>query len=177
MKKKFKLFATIGSLALAVCMMTIGVLAATQVTLTVTTDITFQASNIKASYAVQEVAPAATWVAPEALDPETDDEEFTSFNGTDASKALSAATLTETNVVYGYVITLRNDYTAGQVINVTVNTKPTTTTGFTVSFTEPAATINPGATTTITAYVTVVPASVTNGATFDLGCVVQLSLA
>ena len=177
MKKKFKLFATIGSLALAVCMMTIAVLAATQVKLTVTTDITFQASNIKASYAVQEVAPAATWVAPEALDPEADDGEFTAFNGPEATKALSAVTLTETNVVYGYVITLRSDYTAGQIINVAVETKPTTTTGFTVSFTDPAATIEPTKTTTITVYVTVDPAAVTNGATFDLGCVLQLSLA
>lgn len=41
MKKKFKLFATIGSLALAVCMMTIGVLAAAQVTLNVNSTVSF----------------------------------------------------------------------------------------------------------------------------------------
>ena len=41
MKKKFKLFATIGSLALAVCMMTIGVLAATQVSFSVTSNVGF----------------------------------------------------------------------------------------------------------------------------------------
>ena len=35
MKKKFKLIATIGSLALAICMLTIGVLAATNVGLTI----------------------------------------------------------------------------------------------------------------------------------------------
>ncbi len=45
MKKKFKLFATIGSLALAVCMMTIGVLAATQATLGVSTNVTFTANG------------------------------------------------------------------------------------------------------------------------------------
>lgn len=45
MKKKFKLFATIGSLALAICMMTIGVLAAAQVSLTVTSSVTFGATS------------------------------------------------------------------------------------------------------------------------------------
>lgn len=45
MKKKFKLFATIGSLALAVCMMTIGVLAANNVSLSVTSTVTFGATS------------------------------------------------------------------------------------------------------------------------------------
>ena len=46
MKKKFKLFATIGSLALAVCMMTIGVLAATQVTFSVTSNVSFTTDKV-----------------------------------------------------------------------------------------------------------------------------------
>ena len=46
MKKKFKLFATIGSLALAICMMTIGVLAAAQVSLTVDSTVSFSASSV-----------------------------------------------------------------------------------------------------------------------------------
>ena len=46
MKKKFKLFATIGSLALAVCMMTIGVLAAAQVSLTVNSTVSFSAESV-----------------------------------------------------------------------------------------------------------------------------------
>lgn len=46
MKKKFKLFATIGSLALAVCMMTIGVLAATQVTFNVTSNVSFSTDKV-----------------------------------------------------------------------------------------------------------------------------------
>ena len=46
MKKKFKLFATIGSLALAVCMMTIGVLAASQVTLNVTSNVSFDTTSV-----------------------------------------------------------------------------------------------------------------------------------
>ena len=45
MKKKFKLFATIGSLCLAVAMMTIGVLAATSATFTVTSNVSFNAQN------------------------------------------------------------------------------------------------------------------------------------
>ncbi len=171
MKKKFKLFATIGSLALAVCMMTIGVLAATQVTLTVTTDITFQASNIKASYAVQEVAPAATWVAPE------EEPSYTSFNGTDVTKPLTAATLTETNVVYGYVVSIKNDYTAGQSITIAV-TEPTNETGFTVTYEAPEkTTLAPTEETSFTVYVTVNPAEVKNGSTFDLGCSVVVNLA
>ena len=46
MKKKFKLFATIGSLALAVCMMTIGVLAATQVSFSVTSNVSFETDKV-----------------------------------------------------------------------------------------------------------------------------------
>lgn len=46
MKKKFKLFATIGSLALAICMMTIGVLAATQVTFNVTSNVSFSTDKV-----------------------------------------------------------------------------------------------------------------------------------
>ena len=46
MKKKFKLFATIGSLALAICMMTIGVLAATQVTFSVTSSVSFTTDKV-----------------------------------------------------------------------------------------------------------------------------------
>ena len=49
MKKKFKLFATIGSLALAVCMMTIGVLAASTVSLTVNSTVSFSLSSVFAS--------------------------------------------------------------------------------------------------------------------------------
>ena len=49
MKKKFKLFATIGSLALAVCMMTIGVLAASTVSLTVESTVSFSLSSVFAS--------------------------------------------------------------------------------------------------------------------------------
>ena len=45
MKKKFKLFATIGSLALAICMMTIGVLAATTVQFTVNSSVQFQVGD------------------------------------------------------------------------------------------------------------------------------------
>lgn len=46
MKKKFKLFATIGSLCLAVAMMTIGVLAATSATLNVTSTVQFSAVGV-----------------------------------------------------------------------------------------------------------------------------------
>ena len=50
MKKKFKLFATIGSLCLAVAMMTIGVLAATQATLTVSSNVGFTATNVTVQF-------------------------------------------------------------------------------------------------------------------------------
>ena len=46
MKKKFKLFATIGSLAIAICMMTIGVLAAAQVTLNVNSTVSFSSVSL-----------------------------------------------------------------------------------------------------------------------------------
>ena len=50
MKKKFKLFATIGSLALAVCMMTIGVLAATSVSLTVNSTVSFSSTSVYVTF-------------------------------------------------------------------------------------------------------------------------------
>lgn len=46
MKKKFKLFATIGSLAIAICMMTIGVLAASTVTLNVNSTVSFDVASV-----------------------------------------------------------------------------------------------------------------------------------
>ena len=59
MKKKFKLFATIGSLALAICMMTIGVLAATQVTFSVTSSVSFTTDKVYVDV-TGEVAYGAT---------------------------------------------------------------------------------------------------------------------
>lgn len=55
MKKKFKLFATIGSLCLAVAMMTIGVLAATQATLTVSSNVIFTTESVKVKFDAQVV--------------------------------------------------------------------------------------------------------------------------
>lgn len=91
MKKKFKLFATIGSLALAICMMTIGVLAAATVSLNVTSTVTFDATatSLYVSYTAKvERASSADFTSPETLGTEK-----TANNGSESSGNASSGTL------------------------------------------------------------------------------------
>ena len=81
MKKKFKLFATIGSLALAICMMTIGVLAATQATLGVSTNVTFTANG---NYLYLTVKGDMNYAKAE---PQTDTWTVQNYTGTAGEKA------------------------------------------------------------------------------------------
>lgn len=103
MKKKFKLFATIGSLALAVCMMTIGVLAASQVTLNVTSNVSFNTTSV-----LVDIAGSVTG----AVEGQNDYDGFTA-NPADPSTtptawAIGALTFDETHKTITYKITVTN---------------------------------------------------------------------
>ena len=103
MKKKFKLFATIGSLALAICMMTIGVLAAAQVTLSVTSNVSFNTTSV-----LVDIAGSVTG----AVEGQKDYEGFTA-NPADPSTTpnawtIGALTFDETHKTITYTITVTN---------------------------------------------------------------------
>lgn len=171
MKKKFKLFATIGSLCLAVAMMTIGVLAAAQANLTVTSNVTFEAANVNASYAVEKVEPQAAWLtevkAAETIEGQFDGTETVTFTGK----------LSETNKVAGYVVTIKNNYTANQTINIEFTDVTTKTgNGWTVTSNSPTE-VAAGATVVAYVYVTVDPANIVDGTTIDLSTAFKLTLA
>ncbi len=60
MKRKFKLITSVASLCLAVALMAFGVYAATAPSVTVTGSVSFAASNVLASYKVEQAEAAAT---------------------------------------------------------------------------------------------------------------------
>ena len=91
MKKKFKLFATIGSLALAICMMTIGVLAAATVSLNVTSNVTVDATA--ASLYVSYTAKVERSATDDFTNAEMIGTEKTANNGEEASGNASSGTL------------------------------------------------------------------------------------
>lgn len=111
MKKKFKLFATIGSLALAVCMMTIGVLAASTVTLDVNSTVSFNVSSVfstitgvadgtgaKAKFTVKTYSGEGTSMTPVAT-----------INAQD----LGNMNFTDDDTAIVYTFTISNDAPAG----------------------------------------------------------------
>ena len=103
MKKKFKLFATIGSLALAICMMTIGVLAAAQVSLSVTSNVSFNTTSV-----LVDIAGSVTG----AVEGQKDYDGFTA-NPADPSTTptawtIGALTFDETHKTITYTITVTN---------------------------------------------------------------------
>lgn len=132
MKKKFKLFATIGSLALAVCMMTIGVLAANSVAFKVTSTVTFQTSSVFVGFSGKvERDATGDFTAAESLATKDEAKNFTdgtSSNNTDITWAPTGIAFVEGKQFIKYTITVHN-YT-DKTINVAVSgTVPTTQTG------------------------------------------------
>ena len=148
MKKKFKLFATIGSLALAVCMMTIGVLAATNVSFSVTSNVGFTVGSTPVSV-TGRVDYGAT--GSRALKEFSGDNfEGTSGNITSIGpltlaptatedNALVAGNISETTVAFGeltfaneknntivYTFTVKNESTAACYVKIT---EPTVSVG------------------------------------------------
>ncbi len=171
MKKKFKLFATIGSLALAVCMMTIGVLAAAQATLTVNSQVTFQATNVNASYVITTVEPTTAWTEPTA-----ETEGLEALTTTSEENVTFTGTLSETNKVAGYYVTIKNNYT-NQTINVAFTDVATKSgNGWAVTSDCPK-TIAAGDSIVAYVYVTVTPADIVDGTAITLDTAFTLTLA
>ena len=143
MKKKFKLFATVASLCLAIALMGFGVYAASTVTVTVTSNVSFSASaHVRATIEGTETAQNTSFTAD---NPE--DVVLTAASGADGSmtfgdNALGAPTNGSQNITYSYTITITNNAAADDTydeLQVTV-TKPTMTAslatdGYEVEFT------------------------------------------
>lgn len=139
MKKKFKLFATIGSLALAVCMMTIGVLAASQVSLTVNSTVTFSAKSVYVTVAGEMSggtqgtksfeAKNYTGTAGNAVS----SGDFTGTGVTSNEYSFENAVYSEDEAVITYKFTITNDGAVPAFVKVTVNdttvTNPSLTKG------------------------------------------------
>ena len=172
MKKKFKLFATIGSLAIAICMMTIGVLAAASVTLTIDSSIQFEATNVSAEYKVTKVEPTTAWSEVTA-----EKEGLTTLT-TKTEPVTFTNKLNETNVVAGYYVTIKNTYTANQSITATLAlTGAASGDGYTITVSDPATvTIDFGQSKVLFVYVTVDPTSIVTGTTIDLDATVTVEL-
>ena len=155
MKKKFKLFATIGSLALAICMMTIGVLAATQVTFSVTSNVSFDVTAVPVSVTGKvEYGPegtrafkefsgdnfegtsgAITSVGTLTLAPTVEeDNELVTGNITDTTVGFGDLTFAnKDNNTIVYTFTIKNESSANMFVKITAPTvnadgvTPTTT--------------------------------------------------
>lgn len=130
MKKKFKLFATIGSLCLAVAMMTIGVLAATSATLNVTSTVEFSATSIYATI-TGSVAGAATGdktlAAVKNYDGEGAAASLTEFQGeglTGGAWAIGALTFDEGHLTITYTFNITIDKENAAYVTITAPTAP-----------------------------------------------------
>ena len=127
MKKKFKLFATIGSLALAVCMMTIGVLAASQVSLTVNSTVTFSAESVYVTVAGEMsggTQGTKTFTAKNYTGTAGDSASSGDFTGTGVTSnaySFENATYSESAAVITYKFTITNDGALPAYVKVTVN--------------------------------------------------------
>ena len=131
MKKKFKLFATIGSLALAVCMMTIGVLAATNVQFTVNSSVQFQVGDdLLLDMAVATTSSGATLAGSDAASQSTYTGNGTTGRTPTATTEYTAqaqtATFNAANDTVTYTITFTNH--AEFDVTVTVEALPTAVT-------------------------------------------------
>ena len=131
MKKKFKLFATIGSLALAVCMMTIGVLAATNVQFTVNSSVQFQVGDdLLLDMAVVTTSSGATLAGSDAASQKTYTGDGTTGRTPTATTEYTAqaqtATFNAANDTVTYTITFTNH--AEFDVTVTVEALPTAVT-------------------------------------------------
>ena len=157
MKKKFKLFATVASLCLAIALMGFGVYAASTVTVTVTSNVSFTASaHVRATIEGTETAQNTSFTADNP-----DNVVLTAASGDKGSmtfgdNALGAPTNGAQNIIYSYTITITNNAAADDTydeLQVTV-TKPTMTAtlatdGYVVTFTSTQFT-GSGATATAT---------------------------
>ena len=103
MKKKFKLFATIGSLCLAVAMMTIGVLAAKSVTLNVTSNVNFTTETV-----LVDIAGEVTGAVEGTKNYAGFTHSATDVNAAPEAWAIGALSFDEEHQTIKYVITVTN---------------------------------------------------------------------
>lgn len=155
MKKKFKLWATIASLCLAVCIMAVGVYAASTVSLTVTSNVTFNAQSVFVGYKGKvERATTSEFTSAEEIVAEHEDWVTNGSTTTTSSATLTAWTPNEVSFEEGkqfirYTITFQNN--SGFNIKVTPSRVPTSTEGVTITEKATALTsIAPDATATWT---------------------------
>lgn len=109
MKKKFKLFATIGSLALAICMMTIGVLAASTVSFEVNSTVSFSVSSVFST-----ITGSADGVGAQSFSVKTYTEGATMTPVSSiGAQNMGAMTFSDTDTEIVYTFTISNDAPAG----------------------------------------------------------------
>lgn len=127
MKKKFKFIASVASLCLAVAMMTIGVIAAQQVTFNVTSNVTFSASSVfmgfegKVERATTDAFTGAEVLAQTGTDEARELKNFTdgtSSTGDPISWTPTGLTFEEGKQFVRYTITVNNYSDFGVTVTV-----------------------------------------------------------
>lgn len=137
MNKKFKLIGTVASLCLAICLMGIGVYAASSVSLNVTSNVTFNAESVFVGYKGKiERATTGDFDSPEELVAEHADWVTNGSTGAASSGALTAWNPAEVSFEEGkqfirYTITFQNN--SGFNIKVVSSNVPTTADGVTAT--------------------------------------------
>ena len=151
MKKKFKLFTTIASLCLAIALMGFGVYAATQVTVTVTSNVSYSTGDNLAFVLKGGSAASATEAATTAN--KTLHTQAVGDAGTTGTATLDDVVFTTENQYAVYTFEVKNNITdAGRTLTVTPTfTAPGGTTASGAA-SGTAIDVAPGATETFTVY-------------------------
>lgn len=121
MKRKFKLITSVASLCLAVALMAFGVYAATAPSVTVNGSVSFAASNVLASYKVEEHA-AATEIAEASYTVNKEGSFTTTTSDVDGAvtATLSELKLNDVNLTASYRFTIKSDFAADSAAKVVV---------------------------------------------------------
>lgn len=124
MKRKFKLITSVASLCLAVALMAFGVYAATAPSVTVNGSVSFAASNVLASYKVEEHA-AATEIAEASYTVNKEGSFTTTTSDVDGAVtiALDELKLDDVKVTASYKFTITSDFAADSAAKVVVKVK------------------------------------------------------
>lgn len=119
MKRKFKLITSVASLCIAIALMAFGVYAATAPSVTVNGSVSFDASNVLASYKAEQALAAATLG-------EYTEKASGSFTTTTSDSdgavtvTLDQLSLTDVNVTASYRFTITSDFDASSAAKVIV---------------------------------------------------------
>lgn len=121
MKRKFKLITSVASLCLAVALMAFGVYAATAPTVTVNGSVSFTASNVLASYKVeQDPARTAEAAAAWATKGEGSFTTTTETANANPTVTLDELKLDDVKLTASYRMTITSDFAAGSSAKVIV---------------------------------------------------------